>query len=156
MPLNNFLFHRSLLRVFSEISSTFFCLCSSNVPSFCFADLEIGSPESFHHPLLGEEKLDVDLVVLLAIILLGSLPKEKVPLNESRKTHPPPENREYVLFLLCSIGGRTNDMDPEKISPMRLENDGHAKYNKPRLTAHRAAFHDETCMMGSSSDKRLA
>lgn len=49
-----------------------------------------------------------------------------------------------------------NDIDPEMISPERLENNDHAKYNKPRLTAHRAAFHDETCMMGSSIDEWLA
>lgn len=46
-------------------------------------------------------------------------------------------------------------MDSEKISPEHLENEGHAKYNKPRLTAHRAAFYDEICMMGFQSAIKL-
>lgn len=98
--LTTFYYIEACRAFFSEISSTFFCLCSSNVPSFCFADLDIGSPESFHHPLLGKEELVVDLVVLLEIILLGSPPKEKVPLNESRKTPPSGEPKKCPFLVV--------------------------------------------------------
>ena len=37
-------------------------LCPSNVPGFGFADLDVRSLKGFHHSLLCEEELNVDLV----------------------------------------------------------------------------------------------